>query len=135
MKQLRAIDLFPIRQDAALAEAAAAGRIAHVRELIDEGANVNAVGRDGVTPLLWALSARNKPGVRAVLELGANPNHVIPEGLSAVSSAAAMEDSEYLRLMLEYSADPDLRSGDEIGRASCRERVMPVCRSRWSPYH
>ena len=23
----------------------------------------------------------------------------------------------------------------EIGRASCRERVRRLCRSRWSPYH
>ena len=32
------------------------------------------------------------------------------------------ERSESLRMM-------------EIGRASCRERVIAVCRSRWSPYH
>src|SRR3546814_14882394 len=25
--------------------------------------------------------------------------------------------------------------GAEIGRASCRERVVSTCRSRWSPYH
>src|SRR3546814_3813287 len=24
---------------------------------------------------------------------------------------------------------------DEIGRASCRERGVSTCRSRWSPYH
>src|SRR3546814_16366293 len=24
---------------------------------------------------------------------------------------------------------------EEIGRASCRERVVSTCRSRWSPYH
>ena len=24
---------------------------------------------------------------------------------------------------------------EEIGRASCRERVFRLCRSRWSPYH
>src|SRR3546814_11697484 len=24
---------------------------------------------------------------------------------------------------------------DEIGRASCRERCVSTCRSRWSPYH
>ena len=23
----------------------------------------------------------------------------------------------------------------EIGRASCREECLSVCRSRWSPYH
>src|SRR3546814_3476106 len=25
--------------------------------------------------------------------------------------------------------------GEQIGRASCRERVCSTCRSRWSPYH
>src|SRR3546814_9180966 len=25
--------------------------------------------------------------------------------------------------------------GGEIGRASCRERCVSTCRSRWSPYH
>ena len=25
--------------------------------------------------------------------------------------------------------------GGKIGRASCRERVSSLCRSRWSPYH
>ena len=27
------------------------------------------------------------------------------------------------------------KPGGEIGRASCRERVATLCRSRWSPYH
>src|SRR3546814_4854228 len=28
-----------------------------------------------------------------------------------------------------------LVAAQEIGRASCRERVCQTCRSRWSPYH
>jgi hypothetical protein len=28
-----------------------------------------------------------------------------------------------------------LVNAEEIGRASCRERVCRLCRSRWSPYH
>src|SRR3546814_13758537 len=31
---------------------------------------------------------------------------------------------------------PNLPAGQlQIGRASCRERVVSTCRSRWSPYH
>src|SRR3546814_6726006 len=30
---------------------------------------------------------------------------------------------------------PDLLKIDKIGRASCRERGVSTCRSRWSPYH
>src|SRR3546814_7125976 len=29
----------------------------------------------------------------------------------------------------------EIAASVEIGRASCRERVCPSCRSRWSPYH
>src|SRR3546814_10338020 len=29
----------------------------------------------------------------------------------------------------------DFATGEEIGRASCRERCVSTCRSRWSPYH
>ncbi len=112
VKNSRASDLFPNLRDTELAHAAAAGRILRMRELVESGANINAVGADGVTPLLWALRAQNKRGVQAALELGANSNQVIPDGLSAISLASAMEDSEYLRLMLENGADPNLRSGD-----------------------
>src|SRR3546814_3216271 len=28
-----------------------------------------------------------------------------------------------------------VREDEQIGRASCRERVFSTCRSRWSPYH
>src|SRR3546814_12919835 len=30
---------------------------------------------------------------------------------------------------------PNGADGNQIGRASCRERVFSTCRSRWSPYH
>src|SRR3546814_18609896 len=30
---------------------------------------------------------------------------------------------------------PKMVRGEEIGRASCRERVCSTCRSRWSPCH
>ena len=29
----------------------------------------------------------------------------------------------------------EVRKKDKIGRASCREKCLRLCRSRWSPYH
>ena len=31
--------------------------------------------------------------------------------------------------------EPSLEAVFEIGRASCREECLRLCRSRWSPYH
>src|SRR3546814_10655368 len=33
------------------------------------------------------------------------------------------------------ASEPGTYSVDQIGRASCRERVCQTCRLRWSPYH
>src|SRR3546814_4250785 len=48
----------------------------------------------------------------------------------------------YRFLPLRMPAMPDSHfplaavvGADEIGRASCRERVCQTCRYRWSPYH
>src|SRR5215203_1739427 len=62
MNDSRSTELFPNPLDAALADVAAAGSRERVEALVKSGANVNAVGRDGVTPLLWALSVQNKRG-------------------------------------------------------------------------
>ena len=59
--------------------------------------------------------ARRRSGaaIRALLELGAKEARVLRDG------------SEVLVPVDEL----------QVGRASCRERVRLLCRSRWSPYH
>src|SRR3546814_16442710 len=48
--------------------------------------------------------------------------------------ADGVEDTVGERSILDQ---PGVARGDrkEIGRASCRERCVSTCRSRWSPYH
>src|SRR3546814_16308290 len=45
--------------------------------------------------------------------------------------------TELRRHFLEIHEAPASLTDDnvKIGRASCRERVVSTCRSRWSPYH
>ena len=43
---------------------------------------------------------------------------------TAMTSAAA-----------DSSSGTSIKPEDKIGRASCRERCLRLCRSRWSPYH
>ena len=39
------------------------------------------------------------------------------------------------RYAAQVLLEASLTIGTKIGRASCRERVSSLCRSRWSPYH
>jgi ankyrin repeat protein len=109
---MNAGELFEDPQTAALAEAAGAGETDRVHELVRQGASVNSVSHRGATPLLWALSQRNKAGVVALLREGADPNLVVPGGFTAISSACGLEDPELLRLMLEHGGNPNLTSGN-----------------------
>lgn len=56
-----------------LANAAANGRTAIAKILIDAGADVNARGDDGYTPLFWAVSWKSGKIVNLLLENGADP--------------------------------------------------------------
>lgn len=91
-----------------LAEAAADGDVKRVDALVARGENVNAVGRDGMTPLLWAFMAKNKTGMKRLLELGASPGILIKSGESVTGLAAAMEDSEFLEMILAQGGSPNV---------------------------
>lgn len=99
-------------RSAELAAAAADGDAARVRELVRQGADPNAHGDRGVTPLQFALLARNADGMRALLDAGADPNLPGIGGATAVHTAAIADDPGYLHLLLDAGADPDARHGE-----------------------
>ena len=47
----------------------------------------------------------------------------------------APQDAPNILLIMTDDVGFAAPSTFEIGRASCRERVLTTCRSRWSPYH
>jgi uncharacterized protein len=106
-------ELFPDPAAAALAEAAARGDTARVNDLIRTGADPNAAGKDGITPLIWTLGARSKEGMRALLARGADPNRVTDKGLSALALAAGADDPGFLPILLDAKGDPNLRRLDK----------------------
>src|SRR5439155_25844679 len=65
----------------ALAKAAGRGDVKEINRLISEGASVDTVGHHGITPLWWALWAKNYEGFAALLDKGANPNTQRVEGV------------------------------------------------------
>lgn len=102
-------DYFGEGLQADLAKAAAEGRVEEVQRLIKAGAQVNAAGKQNMTPLVWALTARNVVGMRALLQGGADPNQRIgPErNLHPVWLAAGQDESEPLAVLLEFKGDPN----------------------------
>ena len=63
-----ASELFSNQQVAGLARAAAKGDINAIDKAVADGVDVNAIGIDDATPLLWAIERKNKAGFMQLLE-------------------------------------------------------------------
>jgi ankyrin repeat protein len=115
-----ASDYFSDDRAEALAQAAASGRTEAAAELISHGADVNARGRDGMTPVIWAFLNQNKKGFEFLLQHGGNPNLQLSDGTStlakelpfagnsAMSFAARDEDIWYLETVLKFGGNVNL---------------------------
>ena len=73
-----------------------------VRRLVISGVDVNAVNKEGRTPLMVAVENAGAELVRAMIESGANVNAVGKDGRGAVDLAA--NDSEIKSLLETYGA-------------------------------
>lgn len=107
-----------------LARAAGRGDARGMQRAIARGADVNAIGEEGVTPLVYALSKKNIKGFRWLLERGGNPNVAVgADRLSIVTLACEVPNIEFLAAALEYGGDPNWRD-DEPGRHYPLFRVL-----------
>lgn len=113
LSSMKAKDHFSNPSQIGLAEAAARGNTRKIDELLKGGADINARGKDNMTPLLWAMLKTNKPGFRHLLERGADPNVQTPSGYYVMSIAAFADDLEYLDLVLTHGGDPNLVDSKE----------------------
>src|SRR3546814_14572348 len=68
----------------------------------------------------WRIITCSRDAVPEECKRDPNWSHHIPTDLSDMDSVEA-----FIARTNEI----------QIGRASCRERVVSTCRSRWSPYH
>lgn len=96
-------------QVVSLCKAAMAGNIAAIDQLVNEGVNVNASGKGGMTPLLYSFVGFNKPGLQRLMEHGADPNQQRDHKSSFMSYAAQTIDSDYLEMALAHGGDPNLK--------------------------
>lgn len=101
-------ETFADEKEVALVNAALAGNVDKIKLLVKNGTSVNAVGNNGVTPLLWAMYFRNDQGVALLLDLGADPNLVTEKVVfSPMYFASMAETPELLRLLLKFGGNPN----------------------------
>lgn len=88
----------------------------YLEPLIDSGANVNALDRDGNSPLGCAALSNRATSTTILLEAGADINSQTPSGWNALLMAVDNNSHAVLEILLKCGADPTLtlRSGDTI---------------------
>jgi uncharacterized protein len=98
---------FPDSKVAALARSACDGDLDAVNSALKRGADPNGKGKDGATPIFWAMACENARGVEALLKAGADPNYRLPAGDTPVTVAAGIKSPDILKLLLKYHGDPN----------------------------
>lgn len=88
--------------------AAKKGKTATVKELLNQGADINAQYK-GMTPLLWATFDGRTETVKAILENGADINARNDNGYTALIVASMKGHSGIVEVLLENGAQIDLK--------------------------
>jgi len=114
----KAKDFFDDPQVIALCHAIEKNDIAEIDRLVADGANVNALGKDNMTPLLWAYPDNNLERFTRLLHHGADPNVSIKSDLntrggfgvgdSVTHMACRTTFPGYFEAVFEHGGDPNL---------------------------
>ena len=100
--------------DTELYEAAQEGDYAGVRELVEAGANANAVIDGDGSPLIGAARSGKIVIAQYLLDHGADPNQPVPGDGSPLIAAAALGRLDHVALLVSRGADVNLAvDGDE----------------------
>ena len=114
-----------------LAQAISTGDLQGIDTALINGADINKIGKEEMTPLAWAFSKQKITSFERLLEKGANPNFKTKKvgwnngGSSVMQFAALAEDPDYLKLTLKHGGDvnaPDLLPGKTIIYTAIRNR-------------
>ena len=114
----KAEDYFTDPKVIALCHAIEANDLAGIDREIAAGANVNAKGKDNMTPLLWAFPDNKLERFTKLLEHGANPNVAIESDLnthggfrsgdSVTHMACGTQFAGYFEAVFAHGGDPNL---------------------------
>jgi hypothetical protein len=103
-----------------LGRAIAKGDTVKIEAAIKSGADPNGIGREGVTPLIFAYGLGQKKAMVTLLENHADPNMriVAPQApgeirdQTAVTIVAGTTDNEYLEILLDHGGDINAKNSD-----------------------
>jgi len=101
------------RDRAGLTALMAAANAAVAQALIVKGADVNARGQNGMTALTYALGWNRIDVAQVLIAKGADPNTKGPGGSPVLRDAAASGQASIVRALLEKGADPNAK--DDLG--------------------
>lgn len=107
---MRINDFFTDKQTVALIKTAEKNNPSKLKQLVREGADPNAFGKDGMTPLLWVLGHKDKKAMKALLSVGADPNLKLEGKESPMSLAAGAKDTEFIKILLTGGGDPNAKN-------------------------
>jgi ankyrin repeat protein len=93
-----------------LLDAAESDARADALRLISEGADVNAVGADGTTSVMWGAYHGDVELVGALIEAGADVTRQNAFGTSAITEAAIIGSAPILEALIAAGADPNTRN-------------------------
>ena len=121
-----------------LCEAIEANDLEAMQAAVDAGADINSVGKNGMTPLLWAFPDHKLERFEWLLKRGADPNvcwtgYLVDKhpsfrpGWSMMSLATETKWPEYLPLVLKYGGNPNLSCRGQ------REPLIHVAGRPWVP--
>lgn len=105
-----------VRHDESLVNAAESGQLQLVKQLVSQGAPINAMNRYGVTALHAAAGANQVQVVEYLLDQGANVDARSSNGWTPLIEASSNRYTEIVRLLLERSASVDCR--DKYGETA-----------------
>lgn len=121
----RAKNYFTDPKVIALCHAIEANDLVEMDRLVKAGADVNAQGKDKMTPLLWAFPDNHLPRFKWLLEHGANPNIVvegefntrqrITRGDSVTHMACDTSFPGYFEAVFDNGGDPNIRHTGPLG--------------------
>ena len=119
-----------------LAGFACRGDTKGIQRLVDEGADVNALGLDGASVLMWALSCQNLSGVKALMDNGADPNHKVKNNLNPVTIAASIQQNpELLKAVITAGGSVNAVSGSHEETALMTAFSRGIDTGNWDNYY
>lgn len=130
----KASDVFSDATVLDLVKSACDGDAAGVKLAIDHGANPDARGAEGVTPVLWTLSCRNREGLDALLQNGADPDLGIDGTYLPVIVAATYDDPAMLEVLLDHGANPDVVDAKAAQTPLYKAFAIGLHRDDWRNY-